>query len=127
METKNQEEVVLRKFRNTDFTNHFLDPPDGLSGGLSLSWKDSVQLDVLSSSPNCIDTRIKVNNKEFFVSYVYGSPCQEGRAQFWSTLTDLDSTRADSAWLLTGDFNDLLDNSEKVGGPLRWEGSFLAF
>lgn len=26
-----------------------------------------------------------------------------------------------------GDFNDLLDNSEKVGGPPRWEGSFLAF
>lgn len=33
----------------------------------------------------------------------------------------------DDAWFLTGDFNDLLDNSEKVGGPPRWEGSFVAF
>lgn len=33
----------------------------------------------------------------------------------------------DEAWLITGDFNDLLDNSEKVGGPARWEGSFLSF
>lgn len=30
-------------------------------------------------------------------------------------------------WLITGDFNDLLNNSEKVGGPSRWEGSFLSF
>ena len=38
---------------------------------------------------------------------------------------ELGKARED-AWLLTGDFNDLLDNEEKVGGPLRWEGSFLA-
>ena len=36
-------------------------------------------------------------------------------------------TQRQAPWLLTGDFNDLLDNSEKVGGPPRWEGSFLAF
>ncbi|KAL0722453.1 hypothetical protein Bca4012_037052 [Brassica carinata] len=29
--------------------------------------------------------------------------------------------------VVTGDFNELLDNSEKVGGPVRWEGSFIAF
>lgn len=127
METKNQEDAVLKHFRNTELTNHFIVPPEGLSGGLVLSWKDSVQLDVLNSSPNCIDTCVKVNNKEFFVSYVYGAPQREGRAQFWNNLTDLGSSRTDSAWLLTGDFNDLLDNAEKVGGPLRWEGSFLAF
>lgn len=33
----------------------------------------------------------------------------------------------DDSWLITGDFNDLLDNSEKVGGPACWEGSFLSF
>ena len=33
----------------------------------------------------------------------------------------------DDSWLITGEFNDLLDNSEKVGGPACWEGSFLSF
>lgn len=127
METKNQEDAVLKHYRKSEYTNHFLVPPIGLSGGLALAWKDSVKLEVLSSSANCIDTSISFHNKSFFVSYVYGSPQREGRAQFWENLTTLGLYRCDSAWLITGDFNDLLDNSEKVGGPLRWEGSFLSF
>lgn len=48
------------------------------------------------------------------------------RAKFWEELSEI-KMQQKSAWLLTGDFNELLDNSEKVGGPLRWEGSFLSF
>lgn len=36
------------------------------------------------------------------------------------------SQSREEAWFITGDYNELLDNSEKEGGPLRWEGS-LAF
>lgn len=126
METKRQDEEVFRMHKGTYFTNHYTVPPDGLSGGLALSWKDNVQLEVLFSSPNVIDTRISYNNKTFFVSYIYGAPQREHRAKFWELLSDIGAQR-DSAWLLTGDFNDLLDNTEKVGVPLRWEGSFLSF
>ncbi|KAF8092278.1 hypothetical protein N665_0418s0013 [Sinapis alba] len=114
MKTKNQEEKVLKHFRSSDFINHFLVPPIGLSGGLSLSWKDSVHLEILSSSANCIDTSIQVNNKIFFVLYVYESPNREDRAQLWENLTLLDLSRNDSPWLITGDFNDFLDNSETI-------------
>lgn len=31
----------------------------------------------------------------------------------------------DSPWFITGDFNDILSNSEKDGGPDRAEGTFL--
>ncbi|KAL0740038.1 hypothetical protein Bca4012_081551 [Brassica carinata] len=126
METKRQDEEVLKMYRGTEFTNHFTVPPIGLSGGLALSWKDNVKLDILYSSPNVIDTSIVFNNKTFFVSYVYGAPNREDRPQFWKLMSDLGSLRS-SAWLITGDFNDLLDNDEKEGGPLRWEGSFLSF
>ena len=60
------------------------------------------------------------------MSYIYGAPQRENLASFWEILSDIGIQRY-ALWLLTGDFNDLLDNSEKVGGPLRWEGSFLSF
>lgn len=77
METKNQDEADLNTFRSSAYSNHFTVPPDGLSGGLALSWKSSVLLDVLYSSPNIIDTCITNHNKTFFVSYVYGAPRKE--------------------------------------------------
>ena len=127
METMNQDEVVLRMFQRTEYTNHFTVPPSGTSGGLSLSWKTDTQVDILSSSPNFIDTIITLQQKPMFVSFIYGAPRTENRLDFWNKLTEVGLGRDEEAWLVVGDFNDLLDNSEKVGGPLRWEGSFLAF
>ncbi|KAH0859038.1 hypothetical protein HID58_087299 [Brassica napus] len=84
-----------------------------------------VHVDILYSSCNIIDTFVKSKTFSFYVSFIYGTQKKEDRPAFWSKLVELGKARED-AWLLTGDFNDLLDNEEKVGGPLRWEGSFLA-
>lgn len=127
METKNKDEEVYKTYRRTEYKNIFTVPPEGFSRGLTLAWKDNVQLEVLLATANVIDTKITHNDKSFFVSYIYGAPHQENRAKFWEELSTIGAQREDTAWLLTGDFNDLLDNSEKVGGPLRWEGSFLSF
>ncbi|KAL0740221.1 hypothetical protein Bca4012_081734 [Brassica carinata] len=126
METKNQDEALLKLFQKSELTNHFTVPPIGLAGGLSLSWRDDIQVDILYSSPNIIDTRIEAQGMASFVSFIYGAPNPSDRPAFWEKLTEMGAER-EEAWLLTGDFNDLLDNSEKVGGPLRWEGSFLSF
>ena len=91
-----------------------------------LSWKDDVKVDILYSSCNIIDTLVHSKKSSFYVSFIYGTPKREDRPAFWSKLVELSKAR-NEAWLLTGDFNDLLDNEEKLGGPLRWEGSFLAF
>lgn len=127
METKNEDEAVLRRFRQSDYTNHFTVPPVGLSGGVSLSWKDSVSVDILFSSPNIIDTHLERDKRSMFVSFIYGALQAQDRATFWRQLSKIGAGRDEEAWLIVGDFNDLLDNSEKVGGPLCWEGSFLAF
>ena len=126
METKNQDETVLRMFRNTDYVNHFTVPPVGLSGGLCLSWTNKVQIDILSSSPNLIDVQLTWKIFSSLVSFVYGPPKAKDRPAFWESIKLLGAGRKD-AWLLAGDFNDLLHNDEKVGGPLRWKGSFLSF
>lgn len=126
METKNQDEALFRLFKNSDLTNHFTVPPVGLAGGLCLSWKNDIQVDILFSSANIIDTRIEARGTFSFVSFIYGAPNAAARPEFWRKLTEIGAER-DESWLLAGDFNDLLDNSKKVGGPARWEGSFLSF
>lgn len=50
----------------------------------------------------------------------------ENRAEFWTKLSVVGQGREDP-WLITGDFNDILTNSEKLGGPTRPEGSFSVF
>ncbi|CAA7012943.1 unnamed protein product [Microthlaspi erraticum] len=62
----------------------------------------------------------------FFSTFVYGDPDRGTRKRMWEYLTDLAIIR-DSPWFLTGDFNDLIDNSEKEGGPMRAEGTFGDF
>lgn len=126
METKNSEEVVFDKLKNSQYCNHFLVPHEGLSGGLCLSWKDNINLEILDSSPNFIDTKIITGPDPLFITFVYGAPRQADRAAFWLKLMELGGDR-ENAWCLTGDFNDLLHNEEKVGGPARWEGSFVTF
>ena len=100
METKNQDDDVFKNYEKTPYTNHFMVPPIGLSGGLALSWKDHVELDILDSSPNFIDTKITTGVETTFVTFLYGAPRQEDRASLWEKLTCL-GNRRDEAWLLT--------------------------
>lgn len=126
METKNEDDIISTSLQDLGFTNQFTVPPLGLSGGLALLWKEGINIELLDSSPNLIDSKITLKSISSFVSFIYGPPQTENRAAFWSQMTTIGSLR-DSAWLLTGDFNDILENSEKVGGPPRWEGSFQNF
>ncbi|KAL0884467.1 hypothetical protein Bca101_008448 [Brassica carinata] len=126
METKNDDAFVNEKLQSLQYSNYFSVPPNGLSGGLSLLWKDSVDITVLDSSLNMIDAKIIHKGVTSFVSFIYGAPQMENRAAFWDKLAQTGLGR-DTPWLITGDFNEILDNSEKVGGPPRLEGSFTTF
>ncbi|KAL0799970.1 hypothetical protein Bca101_055145 [Brassica carinata] len=126
METKNQDDFVLSKLQFLDSYHHLTVPPIGLSGGLALFWKEDVALTVLETNAHYIDTKLKVKDSEFHITFIYGMPQQEHRAAFWDSIALLGYER-DSAWLLSGDFNDILDREEKVGGPDRCEGSFIPF
>lgn len=126
METKNQDEYIAKIGKDLNFVNSFTVPPQGLSGGLALFWKDDISVEILDSSANLIDVKFKHKQSSFHTTFIYGPPQKENRGAFWDQLGALGESR-DSAWVLTGDFNDILDNSEKIGGPPRHEGSFLHF
>lgn len=48
------------------------------------------------------------------------------RRAVWEVLRDISLTRV-GGWFLIGDFNELLNNGEKLGGPAREESSFFEF
>lgn len=125
-ETKNADDFIKKKTSSFHYPNYFSVPPVGASGGLALLWKDSVNIKILESLPNLIDAEVSFKGVESFISFVYGAPMVENRSAFWTKLSQTGLDR-DSSWLLTGDFNEILDNTEKVGGPARWEGSFTSF
>ncbi|KAF8116567.1 hypothetical protein N665_0017s0117 [Sinapis alba] len=126
METKNNDEFIKSKRGSLQYPNFYYVPPIGLSGGLCVLWKDSVNINILEACPNVINSEIKFKGSSSFVSFIYGEPIAGDRACFWNKLSDIVAER-DSSWPLTGDFNEILDDSEKEGGPARWEGSFTAF
>ena len=124
METKNPDRFVISKTEQLLFENHLLIPPTGHgAGGLALLWKKEINLQILSSNANHIDTVIVFEGKEFHSSFIYGNTDKKIRKEFWDKLITLAEPR-EAPWFITGDFNDLTSNSEKTGGAERSEGSF---
>ncbi|EFH70166.1 predicted protein [Arabidopsis lyrata subsp. lyrata] len=101
---------------------HIVDP-EGLSGGLALFWKDSYNVEILFSDSRIIDAKVKLGSLIFYISCVYGDPVAHLRQIVWDKLIDISVLRNDP-WLVLGDLNEIMNNSEKLGGPARVESSF---
>ena len=75
MESKNPNEFVLKKLEHMRYDCNHLVPPTGHgAGGLGLFWKHDLNLQILESTPNVIDTLIEFEGKSFYSSFVYGNP-----------------------------------------------------
>lgn len=126
METKKKFDHLLGLRKSLGYDHLITVEPEGLSGGLALMWKDSYQVDVLSSDKRIIDMKVKMGSLSFFMTCVYGDPVQAKRRDVWDRLVSLGLNR-DEAWILVGDFNELLSNDEKSGGATRSDSSFWDF
>lgn len=109
-----------------DSYHHHLISPEGIGGGLALFWKQEINLKVLEACANNVDTFMEYEGKKFHATFIYGDTDIGKRREMWSYLIELATVR-DTPWFLSGDFNDIINNEEKKGGPLRPEGSFTDF
>jgi len=67
-------------------SHHLVSPHSPGVGGLDLFWKQEVELTILTSSTNFIDTHVKAANYFFFASLIYGEQIEQREEQFGRNL-----------------------------------------
>ena len=100
--------------------------PNGFSGGLALLWKSSVNISFKYVDKHLVDFAVQMGNESFYISCIYGEPIKKNRPKLWERLSRIGAHRKE-AWCMLGDFNDIRNNDEKIGGPRRSEKSFQPF
>lgn len=98
----------------------------GKSGGLAVMWKNSCDVEVLQANSRIIDMKVEWQGHKLFLTCVYGDPVRSKRSEVWERIERIGAERK-GAWMLTGDFNEMLDQSEKKGGAERLEKEGLEF
>ena len=100
--------------------------PVGKSGGLALFWKKGCNVNILLSDKNILDMEVLIEGVQLFVTGVYGHPNISERKHVWERILRFGPARKDS-WIMLGDFNEILNNEEKLGGPRRSDSTFQDF
>ena len=100
---------------NLGFDGQFVVDRVGRSGGLALFWHSSATVSLLNYARNFIDVHVEVaglGDWRLTEFYGYHESCR--RRQSWDLPRWLSSSSS-SPWVCLGDFNDLLEASEKKG------------
>lgn len=126
LETKNPDDVVRDVAAQLGYDNVKCVSPRGMSGGLALMWNKSVSVVFNSADVRLIDCKISNKDASFYFSCVYGHPNRKLRHILWERMQRI-SLRRKGPWLMCGDFNEILNASEKRGGRVRENWSFVDF
>ncbi|XP_073367809.1 uncharacterized protein [Aegilops tauschii subsp. strangulata] len=105
------------------FSNAFGVGSDGLSGGLVFFWNNDSTVSLESYNNSHIDVSIQNENlgeKEWRFTGFYGEPVRSKRKNSWDLMKYL-RKKSDNPWFCAGDFNEILDASEQIGGNVRDE------
>ena len=121
-------EVRLRRLCNElKFDHCWIGPSAGKIGCLALLWKNSVKVEVVSSSPNHIDAIVRETlDDQWRFMGVYGFADKSRKYETWSLLYDL-HRRFSLPWMCVEDFNEILWSHEKLGLGSRQEGMMKEF
>ncbi|XP_060965485.1 uncharacterized protein LOC115720373 [Cannabis sativa] len=128
METKLSDNSVSRVRQSLHFPNGLESPRSGLSGGLLLLWKDEVEITLLNMGSTFFDCYMMVENSPtVHLTCFYGAPEVNNRQASWTLFERLADVAPHLPWIVIGDFNEILSNSNKSGGALHCESQMDAF
>ncbi|KAL0337595.1 UNVERIFIED_CONTAM: hypothetical protein Scaly_2034600 [Sesamum calycinum] len=113
---KNSIETLKRKF---DLFGCCVES-QGRSGGLALLWHKSLSVQLQSFGHHHIDATVypESETEAWRFTGFYGFADVACRQRSWDLLSTL-KNQSRRAWLIAGDFNEILDDSEKRGGRPR--------
>lgn len=86
----------------------------GRSGGICMLWRNSASCNMIGYSQNHINMKITDTIGEWRLTSFYGFPERHRRRDSWNLLRRLSATSS-LPWVILGDFNDLLNQSDKRG------------
>ncbi|KAG4109570.1 hypothetical protein ERO13_1Z049349v2 [Gossypium hirsutum] len=88
----------------------------GKSGGLALLWRDGLDVSVQNYSNFHVDSLVRLENEDVlrFTGF-YGQTASRSRQQAWDILRRVHH-KVNEGWIVGGDFNAILNLSEKEGG-----------
>lgn len=120
IETKKQSKNMDWIICKISFDNGFYVDSKQASGGLALFWNNNIKVRIESYSSRHIDSIISNTTVDtpWRFTGLYGNPITSQRHHSWQLLRRLDSMN-NLAWLCVGDFNEIVDQSEKQGGSER--------
>lgn len=112
METLSDSERIKKLCSKFGFSDYWSVDAIGRSGGLALFWDRRVHCTVNNSGSNFIDAHITANNKPVWrLTGFYGLPERSRRRELLKSLV----VQSSVPWLVYGDFNDMLKDSDKKG------------
>ncbi|XP_072072055.1 uncharacterized protein [Arachis hypogaea] len=127
-ETKNQACNVEQKLKATGFSNWFIVDPDGVAGGMVLAWREGVTVQVVQSDQFFIAERITDQglNERWGLIGVHLNTNEQVRSLQFSQL-QLVIQQFGGKVVVTGDFNAITSQAEKLGGIAKSASSIAAF
>ncbi|KAL4281787.1 hypothetical protein GQ457_03G032220 [Hibiscus cannabinus] len=117
-ETKQKMKKLEKLRKKCKFENSFYVDPVESAGGLALWWDNDVQISILYSDKNVIDSSISITSEApWFCSFIYGPPYREEKRDFWEKMSSL-RENSNNPWCIMGDSNIVLNQEDKFGGNL---------
>jgi hypothetical protein len=121
-ETRQQKDRVSNIRFRLQLSNCFIVDGQGKGGGLALYWSDLIKVDILSYGMHHIDTLIWDGNHHaaWRGTFIYGEPRAHDRHIMWELIRRI-KPRSQAPWVMIGDFNEALWQSEHFSSTKRTE------
>jgi hypothetical protein len=121
-ETRQQKDRVSNIRVRLQLSNCFIMDGQGKDGGLALYWSDLIKVDILLYDMHHIDTLIWDGNHHaaWRGTFIYGEPRAQDRHIMWELIRRI-KPRSQAPWVMIGDFNEALWQSEHFSSTKRSE------